>query len=80
MSMRGHGVVGTIATTAGLLLGGVELVRLAARSRFRMGGPYWRWRLETAFGTDRRRWPPRRQRLLAALEYGRWVRRMRRGS
>ncbi|MBT8484695.1 MAG: hypothetical protein HKO59_05170 [Phycisphaerales bacterium] len=64
-----------LVETAGGLL---ELVRLGGRSGFRLRGPYWRWRLETAFGSDRSAWPPRRQRLAAMLEYARWVYRMRR--
>lgn len=61
-------------------IGGLgELLALAARSRFRMRGPYWRWRFETAFGADPARWPARRRRLGAILEYGRWIWRMKRG-
>lgn len=61
------------------LIGGIwELGRLALRSRFRFRGPYWRWRLETAFGADPDQWPPRRQLVVAVLDYGRWMRRMRR--
>lgn len=57
-------------------LGGLyELIRLAALSRFRLRGPYWRWRLHTAFGSEP---PPATQRLRAILAYARWVRRMRR--
>lgn len=52
---------------------------LGCKTRFRFRGPYWRWRLETAFGADRSKWPPRRDRWRAMLEYGRWVRRMKRG-
>lgn len=60
-------------------LGGLwELALLAARSRFRLRGRYWRWRYETAFGSDPAVRPPRRQRLRAVLEYGRWVYRMKR--
>ena len=60
-------------------LGGLwELFLLGCRSRFRLSGPYWRWRMETAFGADPARWPPRRQRLLATLEYARWIYRMKR--
>ena len=55
------------------------LLVLAARSGFRLRGPYWRWRAETAFGPDRAKWPPTRQRLAATLAYGRWVYRMKRG-
>lgn len=58
--------------TAGALY---ELARLAWISRFNMRGAYWRWRWETAFGAGE---PPRREIIRAALEYGRWVRRMRR--
>jgi hypothetical protein len=60
-------------------LGGLfELARLGVRTRFRLSGPYWRWRRETAFGADPSRRPPWRQQLHAILEYGRWVHRMRR--
>lgn len=60
------------------ILGGVwELVRLAVLTRLRFGGPYWTWRLHTAFG---RGYPAsKRELLLAVLAYGRWVHRMRRG-
>ena len=57
-----------------------ELLLLAARAGFRMNGPYWQWRRETAFG------PPEAARrfgflarVRATLEYGRWVYRMKRG-
>lgn len=69
--------VKTLLETIGGLF---ELVRLAWRTGFRLRGPYWRWRMETAFGADRERWPPRRQRLHATLEYARWLWRMRRWS
>ena len=60
-------------------LGGLwELMRLAAKTKFRLRGKYWRWRLETAFGRDPTRLPTRRERRKASLEYARWVRRMRR--
>lgn len=60
-------------------LGGLwELLRLGVKTRFRFRGPYWQWRMETAFGHDRSRWPSFRERVRAALEYGKWVRRMRR--
>ncbi len=60
-------------------LGGLAaLCRLAAACGFRFRGRYWRWRLETAFGSDPADWPPRRERLGAILDYGRWVYRMRR--
>jgi hypothetical protein len=54
-----------------------ELARLAAVTRFRFRGPYWRWRMHTAFG---RGYPRSRWELVqAVLAYGRWMRRMRRG-
>jgi hypothetical protein len=60
-------------------IGGLwELLLLAARSRFRLSGPYWRWRGETAFGGDPARRPGRRERLGQVLAYGRWVYRMKR--
>jgi hypothetical protein len=68
--------VGRIAET----LGGVwELLVLAVRSRFRLRGRYWRWRYETAFGGDAKARAPRRQRVRAVLDYGRWVYRMKHG-
>ncbi len=54
-----------------------QLFRLAWITRFRFQGPYWQWRLHTAFG---RGYPQRRTELFkAVLEYGRWVHRTRRG-
>lgn len=59
------------------LMGLYELARLAAISGFRFNGPYWSWRLHTAFG---RGYPAsKRELVLALLAYGRWVHRMRRG-
>lgn len=57
-------------------LGGLyQLARLAFITRFRFRGPYWRWRLHTAFGAH----PPSRPQMLASiLEYGRWIHRTRR--
>jgi len=59
-------------------LGGLyELARLGVITGFRFRGPYWSWRLETAFG---RGYPSSRRELLrAVLAYGAWMRRMRRG-
>ena len=54
-----------------------ELTRLAAASRFRLNG-YWRWRDETAFGSDPAIRPGAIARWRALLDYGRWVYRMKR--
>ena len=60
-------------------LGGIwELFLLGVKTKFLLRGRYWRWRAETAFGSDPQRWPPRRQRLAATLDYARWVYRMKR--
>lgn len=73
--MQGH--IGNAITATSETLGGVyELTRLAFITRFRFRGDYWRWRLHTAFG---RGYPPRAELIRSVLEYGRWVRRMRRG-
>jgi hypothetical protein len=59
--------------------GGVwELLVLAFKSRLRMNSPYWKWRNETAFGSDPSKRPPLRERIHAIMEYGKWVRRMKR--
>jgi hypothetical protein len=57
-----------------------ELARLLAASRFRLGGAYWRWRRETAFGSDPARRPPLRERVRQIVAYGVWVHRMRRSD
>ncbi len=55
-----------------------ELGRLAVLTKFRFRGPYWQWRIETAFG---RGYPSsRRETLHRLLEYARWMHRMRRMS
>jgi hypothetical protein len=59
-------------TVAGLL----ELLRLAALTRCRFRGAYWRWRMETALGPGPA--PARGERVRRVLEYARWVSRMRR--
>jgi hypothetical protein len=61
----------------GQTVGGVyELTRLGFATRFRFKGPYWQWRLHTAFG---RGYPESKKELIAAvLSYGRWVRSLRR--
>ncbi len=63
----------------GETLGGLwELGWLGVKTRFRLRGPYWRWRQETVFGCDPALRPSRSQRLRAILAYGRWVYRMKR--
>jgi hypothetical protein len=53
-----------------------ELLRLGVITRFRMRGAYWTWRLHTAFG---RGYPASKWELAkSVLEYGVWVRRIRR--
>ncbi len=53
-----------------------ELARLAIITRFRLKGPYWSWRIETAFG---RGLPESKLELLKSLlHYGAWCRRIRR--
>ena len=60
-------------------LGGVwELTALAVASRFRLSNRYWRWRDETAFGSDPAVRPGSIARWRAMLAYGRWVYRMKR--
>jgi hypothetical protein len=58
--------------------GAWNLLMLGFKTRFRLRGSYWSWRMETAFGLDRSKWPPLRKRMRAALEYGAWVGSMRR--
>ncbi len=56
-------------------LGLCQLLRLGIITRFRFRGPYWQWRLHTAFG---RGVPETRGEMVRALvEYGRWVHRTR---
>ncbi len=56
----------------------VQLLLLLKAVRFRMNGPYLRWRRETAFGHDPARWPTAGERRAAMLRYGAWVWRMKR--
>ncbi len=60
-------------------VGGVyELIRLAWISGLRLRGPYWQWRLHTAFGRGA---PASRAELVrSVLAYGRWVYRLRRSA
>jgi hypothetical protein len=59
------------------LAGLYELTRLGLITRFRFRGPYWAWRMHTAFGRGR---PSTIALIRGVVEYGRWVHRMRRGS
>ena len=56
----------------------IGFLRLAIATRFRLRGAYWRWRMETAFGTDRSKCPDRKQMVRLAIEYAAWTTRMRR--
>lgn len=62
-----------LATLRGLCC----LLSMAASTRWRLRGAYWSWRRETAFGSDPARWPSRRERVRAILDYARWAARMR---
>ena len=55
-----------------------QLLRLAVITRGKLGGRYWHWRRETAFGNDVSRMPSRVDRMRATLRFGHWVGRMRR--
>ena len=62
------------------ILGGFwEVLLLGVRGGFRRRRPYWKWRNETAFGSDPSRIPPFSERVHAILAYGLWVYRMKRG-
>ncbi len=55
----------------------IELGRLAWKTGFRLRGPYWTWRNETAFGHDPKRMPSAAARREAIVEYANWVAAMR---
>lgn len=60
-------------------IGGIwELGLLALSCGFRLNGRYLRWRKETVFGSDPKRWPPFRDRISAIIAYSRWVYRVKR--
>ena len=60
-------------------LGGLyQLTRLGVDTRFRFNGPWWQWRLHTAFGNGMP--ASRRELARSVLDYGRWIYRMRRGG
>lgn len=67
--------MGPLRATAEIAGSAWELVRLGVITRFRFRGPYWQWRLHTAFG---RGYPPRRELIASIIEYARWMRQMRR--
>ena len=46
-------------------------------TRFRLRGRYWRWRMDTALGSDRTRWPSFGERRRAFIQFGAWARRIR---
>ncbi|MCH2143606.1 MAG: hypothetical protein MK082_00520 [Phycisphaerales bacterium] len=56
----------------------IGFIRLAFATRFRLRGRYWRWRHETAFGTDPVRHPSRGEMIRLAIHYAAWTTRMRR--
>lgn len=56
-------------------LGLCQLVRLGVVTRFRFRGPYWQWRLHTAFGRGEP--DSRAETVRAVVEYGRWIQRTR---
>lgn len=53
-------------------------IRLGFATGFRLRGSYWRWRYETAFGTDPERHPSRWRAFRQAIDYAAWTTRMRR--
>lgn len=57
--------------------GAWQVLRLFWLMRFRFGGAYWRWRMQTAFGRGR---PGRAEMARASMAYARWMHRMRRGG
>lgn len=65
-----------MATMLTLIGGLYQLARLALLSGFRFKGPYWTWRMHTAFGAG---YPASRMELIrSVIEYGCWIHRMRR--
>lgn len=67
-------------TLRNLIPGVLGLLHLGFATRFRLRGPYWRWRLETALGADRAAWPSRGERFRSILAYGAWARRIRKAA
>jgi hypothetical protein len=52
------------------------LARLGIATNFRLRGKYWTWRWQTAWGSGEQ--PSSKQKWAAALEYARWVAKMKR--
>jgi len=53
-----------------------QLLRLGIVTKFRLRGPYWKWRMHTAFG---RGYPATKAALVRSIvEYGMWMHKMRR--
>jgi hypothetical protein len=75
-----NGIASVMRTVSEILGGLWQLFAIAVRMRLRLRSSYWRWRHETAFGSDPRRYTTRWQRFLAMIEYGRWVHRMKRAN
>lgn len=67
-------------TLRNLIPGILGLLHLGFATRFRIRGPYWRWRMETALGADRTAWPSRGDRFRSILAYGAWARRIRKSA
>lgn len=53
-----------------------QLLRLGVITRFRFSGPYWSWRMATAYGRGK---PDRPRMLLDIIAHARWIHRSRRG-
>lgn len=81
VSQRSRGSSGVSALTWLLnTVGGLwQILRLFALMRFRFGGGYWQWRMQTAFGRGRPR-GGRREMVRAGVAYARWMHRMRCGG
>ena len=61
-------------------LGGLwELAWLALRTGYHPHNAYWKWRNETAFGTEESNTLSRIERWRSILEFGRWLYRIKRG-
>lgn len=58
------------------------LIRLGLLTRFALSGPYWSWRLHTAYGdpSTKTKAVPQSQRITHILTYARWTSHMARLS